>query len=79
MKRRIGVYTVTADANDLEGWTAATLAMELLIPLSDVGICVQYLPKQIGGGGLRLYDTPDPRIIERIQHIVEQIIERGPE
>lgn len=82
MKKQIGVYVVTADFDSLEGWDisgSAGVARELLVPLSDLGVCVKYIPRQIGGGGFYPYiDKLDPRVTLRINKTVEDIIERGP-
>lgn len=73
----IGTYTVTADADDLEGWTARDLAEALEAPLAVMGIEVICEPGQIGGGGLALHS--EHYIEEVVRRIVEQVIEGGHE
>lgn len=73
----IGRYTVTGDANSLEGWTGELLAVALRGPLGALGIEVEYYPNVSGGEGLTLADE-GPATREQVQRIVEEVVVAGP-
>ena len=75
--QKIGTYTVTRDADSLDGWTGELLAAALRKPMSMLGIEVEYYPNVRGGEGLTLAEE-DPRLRERVQRMVEEIVEDGP-
>ena len=66
-----GIYTVTGDAEFLEGWTPETLAEALEGPLGEMGIEVECKPNQYGGVGYEPEDENSPE-----EYIVESIVER---
>jgi hypothetical protein len=70
-------YTVTADSNDLAGWTAETLAAALEAPLAEIGVTVECKPRQFGGGGLT-NDEADSVNPDLVQSIVERVVTDGP-
>ena len=75
--QKLGTYTVTRDADSLEGWTGELLAAALRGPLGARGIEVVYYSNVVGGEGLTLADE-DQRLRERVQMMVEEIVEDGP-
>lgn len=77
---QIGVYTVTRDANSLEGWTVGSLAEALRGPLGALGIEVGTAPNQVGGGGLSMFSDLEGSVVEAmIQDLVERVVVDGPE
>lgn len=80
VRRYIGTYTIGDDTN-LEGWTPERLKFHLVAPLGEIGIRVRYTPNQ-DGTGLELYDVDtarEDRIRDDVKHIVDRVIEEGPE
>lgn len=75
--QQIGTYTVTRDANSLEGWTGELLAVALRGPLGALGIEVEYYSNAVGGEGLTLADE-GPATREQVQRIVEEVVVAGP-
>ena len=75
--QKLGTYTVTRDADSMEGWTGELLAAALGKPMSVLGIEVEYYPNACGGEGLTLAEE-DWRLRERVQKMVEEIVEDGP-
>jgi len=72
-KMSSGTYTVTGDANFLEGWTAESLAEALRAPLGEFGIEVECKPKQFGGESYipHTEESPDE---DYVRYIVERVV-----
>lgn len=69
-------YVVTGDADDLEGWTAKTLAFALQQPLGALGVEVECRANQSGGGGLKDNDDDNAEALEaEVTALVERIID----
>ncbi len=77
MRRKKPIFTVTADADDLPGWTAQSLANALVTPLAELRVRVQCRTLRSGGGGLSGY--ADAELQARVKQIVDEVIERGPQ
>lgn len=75
-----GIYVVTGDAGDLEGWTPEELTEALTTPLRGLGIAVECKPNQSGGGGFHPSDewcsTQTPSR-EEIESVVERVVVEG--
>ncbi len=75
--QNVGTYTVTRDADSLEGWTGELLAAALWKPMSMLGIEVEYYSNVVGGEGLTLADE-DSRLREIAKRTVDAVVEDGP-
>lgn len=77
--KTIGTYTIGASADDLDGWTAQTLAQALTGPLGELGIEVICTPRESGvNEGLSLnvemYSDNADYTSEVVARIVEKTI-----
>lgn len=82
-RREIMFYVVTEDVDDLEGWTAKTLAiaLEQSEKLKEAGVTeIVCKPRQSGGGGL-FEDNGSPAEgsweTENVIKIIDDIIQEG--
>lgn len=82
--QKIGTYTVTRDADSLEGWSAEQLAEALRVPLGDLGIEVEYAPHLREGGGLHLVEDPEilsaareQYLLDAVDHVLDEVITTG--
>lgn len=76
------IYTVTGDDADLHDWTPESLGDALTAPLAKIGVSVEVLQHQHGGGGLRFMGGAHPvdfelKLAETVA-IVDRIIINGP-
>lgn len=76
----VGTYTIGSSADDLEGWTARTLAQALRSQLGALGVRVKCSPNESGvNEGLLLLETEtdfSPWIRDTIRDAVQDIVNK---